>query len=373
MNYYTGFRYALGILSGKPLIGPRLAIFRTIGQCNMDCVFCPSRTYYQKIGSSHRLLMDMSTFKRVICDLTQLGTKSIMIGGTGEPFLYHHIWQMITHLRNEGINCYIITNGTLLGKSEVIRLGRLGVSGLLISLQAGTEYSYAEVQGGKNKRMFNKIKKSLELIKGYKAQGKSMPTVRLSEMVYNKNYFKLHEIIEFASKMDVAGVVFKPLIKWKMPGYLNHLEKLKLSESQKTELLRNIPQYHKLAKKLRVKTNLPILAAQIRGIKPSHCYAGFMNTLLMLNGDVIPCYNNHPVIGNVKMTSFKEIWLSKEYKKFRKETCHMQKKFTNSIGCENCAIAFTNSFYYQKWPNPWALLKYISRYHPEPLVPSDVI
>ena len=56
------------------------------------------------------------------------------------------------------------------------------------------------------------------------------------------------------------------------------------------------------------------------------CYVGWTSTEIRANGDVVPCcwVHNQP-IGNIYLNRFKEIWYSREYNLFRKQSRKIKK------------------------------------------------
>jgi radical SAM protein with 4Fe4S-binding SPASM domain len=109
------------------------------GLCNHRCLFC-AKDY---IGYPSRFL-DSDTFSERLLEFSQLGVRSIMYGGEGEPLLHPRIDELIKHTHSVGIDVAMSTNGVFLSAEVSAKILPL-MSWLKVSINAGTPAGYASI------------------------------------------------------------------------------------------------------------------------------------------------------------------------------------------------------------------------------------
>lgn len=121
------------------LIYPIYMEVSPMGLCNHRCVFCAlDFMEYQ----SRKL--DADILKERLYELGELGLKSIMFAGEGEPLLHKRIAEIIGHTKKAGIDVAMTSNAVLLKKflAEQI-IGKM--EWLKVSINAGTADTYANI------------------------------------------------------------------------------------------------------------------------------------------------------------------------------------------------------------------------------------
>ena len=113
------------------------------GSCNHRCTYCGlDFMEYQKRS------LDTEVFMARLTEMGQLGLKSIMYAGEGEPFLHKDIGKIIRHTKASGIDVGITTNAALLKKDLADEI--LGsVEWIKVSINGGDAETYAAVHGCK--------------------------------------------------------------------------------------------------------------------------------------------------------------------------------------------------------------------------------
>jgi len=120
-------------------IYPIYAEISPAGGCNHRCTFCAlDYMEYQP-----RFLESVTLLER-LTEMGQLGVKSVMYGGEGEPLLHRDMGEIVRHTRESGIDVAITTNGVLLTKSLCEKILDC-TSWIKISLNAGTPETYARI------------------------------------------------------------------------------------------------------------------------------------------------------------------------------------------------------------------------------------
>lgn len=120
-------------------IYPIYAEISPSGACNHRCTFCAlDFMEYQP------RFLDSTVLCERLTEMGQLGVKSVMYGGEGEPLLHRDIVKIVRHTSSAGIDVAIATNGVLLTKElcdEILEC----TSWIKISLNAGTPETYARI------------------------------------------------------------------------------------------------------------------------------------------------------------------------------------------------------------------------------------
>lgn len=109
------------------------------GACNHRCTFCA----LDYVGYQKRYL-ETTRLKAILSEMGQLGVKSVMFGGEGEPLLHKEICDIVVHARRSGIVTAFTTNGVLLRKSLADKI-LPQTEWIKVSCNAGTRETYARI------------------------------------------------------------------------------------------------------------------------------------------------------------------------------------------------------------------------------------
>lgn len=107
-----------------------------IGACNHRCTFCA----VDYIGYKPRAIEGL-VLRNTLREMAELGVKSVMFAGEGEPLLHKEINAAVVTAKGAGLDVAFTTNGVLLDKLETLPL----CSWVRISLNAGSKESYAKI------------------------------------------------------------------------------------------------------------------------------------------------------------------------------------------------------------------------------------
>ena len=80
-------------------------------RCNLRCIYC-----YSSAGDALKEELRLDELIGVIEQARQLGARTIVLLGGGEPFLFPHVKEVIRHIRSVGLSQAVFTNGLLLTK-----------------------------------------------------------------------------------------------------------------------------------------------------------------------------------------------------------------------------------------------------------------
>lgn len=109
------------------------------GACNHRCQFCA----LDYLNYQPRFL-ETTLLKERIAEMGQLGIKSIMFGGEGEPLLHRDIAGLMQYTKNSGIDVALTTNGVFLSEA-LMEQAAASISWIKVSLNAGTAATYAKI------------------------------------------------------------------------------------------------------------------------------------------------------------------------------------------------------------------------------------
>ncbi len=284
--------------------------------CNLRCQMC--NHWRERVSD-----MPVEFFQNIVSELAELGCKRIHLSG-GEPLLYPQIFELIEHIRKKNIKLTMTTNGTLINEKIAQKIGDLQVSNINISLDSPLANIHDEVRGLKN--AFRRTLRGIELLKKY-----HQAKLQINMVVNPLNYTSVSEIPDLAYNMGAHNICLIPV-------------KIRTQEIQHFHLEELIEYNEKIAPFAYAKSlmyNLVKSQKQIyifgetfselqesckgnyaQGYYDTHpCMALWTHALIDHEGRVSACCYavNNPTIGDLKIHSFYEIWMSENYQKLRNQ------------------------------------------------------
>src|SRR5512133_196102 len=101
---------------------PICAALEVTLRCNMSCVHCGSSATRRDLPNS----LSLDEWLGVIDDLKLIGTKHVALSG-GEPFLYPHWRELVSHIRKRRMHAHIVSNGSRVSEEDIVFLKSQGV------------------------------------------------------------------------------------------------------------------------------------------------------------------------------------------------------------------------------------------------------
>ncbi len=319
--------------------GPEFVQIDLTDHCNNTCLACWCNSPLLKenrLKVKHQLSLE--TVKTLLDDLRRMGVSSIGYSGSGEPFMHPDIMEILEYTKRKGFFCLVNTNFTLLDKDKLRRLMDIGLDSLTVSVWAATPETYAKTHPHRSQEDFNRIKENLTYLNTRK---KKTPRVHLYNVIFNKNYFEIDEMVDFArqTKSEMIGFALVDT----MPGLTDILLpdeaqlaqiqaaswKIKAKLDERSHHRDNDIYFCRFDDFLR-RVSVPKDAKEAkydRGIIDSvPCYNGWLFARVIPNGEVHPCLKAHRIpSGSLLEKRFPEIWNSPEQAVFRKKTCVYRK------------------------------------------------
>ena len=271
--------------------------------CNQDCGFCAYRMeggfstelFPQNGRKNPSRFIPTAKVTEIIRDAVKLGVKAIEFTGGGEPTV-HKDWEFILNFAiSQGLQVGLVTNGTRLAGSEGIIAG---LTWLRISLDAGTEQTYAATRQSK---LWWKVIENIRA--AVKVTG---PVLGVGYVITKENHHELVEACILAKELGVPYVRLSAMFSTKGAEYYEGLEE-------------HIYDLIKVAKELetddfKVVNFFGDRVEDLRSAAPDYDFCGYQQFVTYIGGDlkIYSCctnaYTRHGTIGDLNQSTFAE-WI----------------------------------------------------------------
>ena len=295
---------------------PIYAEISSSGSCNHRCTFC-SVDY---IGYKP-IFLNRSLLKEFFESASNIGLKSVMFAGDGEPLLNKEISDIVNDAALNGIDTSFTTNGVYLN-SEFIRNAIHNVSWIKISMNAGNENSYEAIHRTR-KEDFNKVWENIDNFVSHRKENSNTNkcAIGLQSLLLPDNIDTLDELCERAIDHGVDYVVLKPYVHnvyMKQEGYKDSLD---YSSALYRDTVQSLSEKYKNAKDFNFVSRFNALD-KLRGEVERYKTCWSTPALwfyISCDGSVYGCGahvgNENFKLGNIKEESIENIWKSPERKK----------------------------------------------------------
>jgi GTP 3',8-cyclase len=189
-------------LKGK-IIYPIYMEISPSGACNQRCTYCGLDFMEYKPR-----YLDTNTFKIRLSELGNLGLKSIMYAGEGEPFLHKEMTEIINHTRKSGIDVAITTNGVLLNK-DIINNILPDTEWIKVSINGATKDTYARISQCSPDN-FERVIENMEYAAQVKKDKGYSCTLGMQLLLLPDNYHEAVALAKLAREIGMNYLVIKP-------------------------------------------------------------------------------------------------------------------------------------------------------------------
>lgn len=196
------------------LIAPIYVEISPVSYCNHNCVFCGI-----DFARGERLSLDAELLCQRLVEMGQLGVKSVMFAGEGEPLLHPDLGRMVACAKGAGIDVSITTNGSA-GTRELWEQLLPDLSWLRFSMDAGSAQVYSKVHQVSGD-MFDKTVSSIRDALSARQQLGLDATIGVQYLILPENLDDLAAAISVFGGLGVDYISFKP--------YSEHPQMLKKS------------------------------------------------------------------------------------------------------------------------------------------------
>jgi len=173
------------------------------GGCNHRCTFCGlDYMGYENIG------IEYETLKKTVTEMGELGVKSIMFAGEGEPMLFKGLDLICKHASSVDVDTSLTTNfvpATL----KNVELFMQNCSWIKVSLNAGTKESYAQIHDTKEKD-FDKVIENLKHAVKTREEQNLKCTLGVQMLLLPENKAEAVVLAKLCKDIGVDYLVIKP-------------------------------------------------------------------------------------------------------------------------------------------------------------------
>jgi radical SAM protein with 4Fe4S-binding SPASM domain len=289
--------------------------FEPTTSCNLRCPECPSglRAFTRPTG-----MLKNDFFKQTIDQLYK-DLFYLVFYFQGEPYLNPDFLEMVKYATKKKIYTATSTNAHYLTDENAKKTVESGLDRLIISIDGTTQDVYQQYRvGGKLEKV---IKGAENIVKWKKELNSKKPFVIFQFLVVKPNEHQIEEVKALAEKIGVDDVWLKTA---QVYDYENDPHQL-------------IPTIEKYSRYKRNKEG----EVQFKNKLENHCWRLWHATVISWDGLVVPCCFDKDAthkLGSLKDKSFKEVWQSDEYVKFRRDILQSRK---NIDICANCSEGTT--------------------------------
>jgi len=275
-----------------------------IGACNHRCSFCA----VDYVGYNP-VRLDLDIMKARLPEMGDLGVKSIMYAGEGEPLLHKQISKITEITKQSGIDVSFTTNATVLPK-DFLEAALPNTSWIKASINAGTAETYAQIHKTKQEDFYKAVDHLKKMVE-YRSQHKLKVTLGAQSLLLPENFAEMKELVNVCrDDIGLDYLVIKP--------YSQHM----FSDTKVYEDI-DYNKFFNLKDELvsmstdtfQVVFRDNTMKKYIKGNKQRYnqCYATpNLWAYIMADGRIFSCsaflLDKRFDIGNINEKSFKEIW-----------------------------------------------------------------
>jgi len=278
--------------------------------CIHDCWYC---CYNSEYSGMHTTMNRNDSIPRekmleILKDFKDMGVKSVIASGGGEPLIYPYIEEALSKILEYGIHLAVITNGQKLQGKVAELLGN--ADWIRVSLDYCTPEMFEQIRR-RPKELFYEIKQNLRNFAKTKSPSCDFG---VNCVVHEFNRNALYDIAKFCKELGVENIRFSPL--WN-PDLVNYHK----------DSLESVLEQIERAKKDLADDRFKIFdsfasvfdSGGLSERKYHKCYVMQTTPAIGADQNVYFCHNKaydeSGLLGSIKNQSFKELWFSQETRK----------------------------------------------------------
>jgi len=296
-EYYLRLGYSPYAKTAAKFI-PLVLSWNLTRKCNLKCSHC-----YINAGTSE-LKNELTTIesKQLIDQIAEVSRPLLILSG-GEPLLREDVYDLIRYGTQKGLRMGLGSNGGLLDFKAAKKLKEAGIKTVSISIDSNIPQQHDDFRG-----IEGSWDKSINAIKALRENN---VLVQVNTTLTQQNYDQIDDIMSLVEKIGVENFHLFFLVPTGRGAKMADIspamyEKMITDTFAKTSKHKlNVrpscaPQFMRIAGDMGLD-----MRQWIRG-----CIAGMYYCRIYPNGDVTPCPYLPVKLGNVRESSFTDIWLN---------------------------------------------------------------
>lgn len=278
---------------------PAHLTIETTSFCQLKCPVCPIPHDMERKGHFSPELFEL------MLSQVDWALETIYFGWSGEPLLNREVFRMIRMATDRGIHTHMNTNGMLVGRfAEQILDSGLGFIG--IDLDGIDQHTLGEYRVKANWEEI--VSGTRELVRLRHQRARRMPEISLQFIIMRQTEDQIEDFVRLGEELDVDQVFLKSF-NIDLGNWMTAQDHLSMAQ-------RFLPRDERYSRYdfdgRQVRVRPEILKAK--------CPEAHGGMTILHNGDVVLCcidFKANHVLGNIRRTPLKEIWLSDEYRAIR--------------------------------------------------------
>jgi len=274
---------------------PSLVSWNLTKSCNLRCPHC-----YMSAGKKAEDELTTHECLGLIDEMKALGTEMVILTG-GEPLLRKDIFDLATKSAEQGFWVVMGTNGVLINDRVAQKMVDCGIQGVGISIDSVDPEKHDSFRGGPNS--WKHSVRALEICRDHGLQ------VLVQSTVMASNYEEVPKLLDFARDMGAWSFNLYFLVQTGRGQLMNDLSAMQ-TEMMLGKLVDVQEDYRPMLVRSKCAPHFKRLAYEKGegGLESGGCMAGTQYCRITPNGDVTPCPYMELSAGNVRDSSFTEIW-----------------------------------------------------------------
>lgn len=313
-----------GALFNNP---PPKAYLQLTLNCTCKCKMC---NFWK---NSNYIDPPLLLVKNIVLALERIEVRRICLWG-GEPYLYKHLVEIISFIKDKRMECYIITNGTAFDENTLDASVKL-LDEITFSIDSSSSDVHDKIRGRTG--ALDSCLSNLDRVVKLRGQ-KDKPYITIDSTLQKDNIRHIEDMLALSKKYN-AALSIDPV---QLNGYGNEGEVSLLDIPHETirEKMALLKKYSKKTSRMNSRSQIGLMEDYFmnRQLKIA-CFFPYIGMLLDPYGNVKLCWGWDKTIGNILDEDFLRKWRSKEQGQLRKKI--IQNKIER---CRRC------NFYLTRWP-----------------------
>ena len=276
---------------------PSLISWNLTKKCNLRCPHC-----YMEAGRKAEDELATEECLELIGEMKALGTEMLILTG-GEPLLRKDIYEIARYASDQRIWVVMGTNGVLITDRVAEKMVACGVKGVGISIDSLDPAKHNSFRGGPDAWEYSV--KALDICRAHGLE------VLVQTTIMDMNYAEVPRLIEFAREKGAWSFNLYFLVQTGRGQEMNDLS-AEGTEEMLSYLVGVQDQHKPMLVRSKCAPHFKRISYErgLGGLESGGCMAGSEYCRITPEGNVTPCPYMTVVAGNVRETSFTEIWES---------------------------------------------------------------